>query len=83
MAVKTLTRDNLVVGVLVVMLAVLSWTTVLSMRSAERNGEILNTVQRCVLPEGDLCKGNPDQTKALLDDLVRRINSHTDEVVGR
>lgn len=68
-------RDNLVAGVLLVVLVILSFTTIATMRNS-------NLVRECVLPEGSLCKGNPDYTQRLLDELVRRVNEHTDAVHG-
>lgn len=71
-------RDNLVAGVLLVVLAVLSFTTIQTLRSS-------TLVRECVLPEGSLCKGNPDSTAKLVKDLedriVNRVNAHIDEVV--
>lgn len=68
-------RDNLIAGVLLVVLVILSFTTIQTMRNS-------NLVRECVLPEGSLCKGNPDNTQKLVDTLVQRINEHNDELHG-
>lgn len=73
---KSALQDNLIAGILILMMAVLSWTAV-------QNNRALSLIQRCVLETGDLCKGDPDATQKLLDSLVTRINTHTDEVHGK
>lgn len=75
-------RDGLVSAVFIVMLVVLSWTAVLTMRQSAANSASLKLIERCVLPAGDLCKGDPAQTQQLVDSVVQRVNAHTDEVVG-
>lgn len=70
------TRDNLVAAVFIVMMAVLSWTAIMTLRQT-------SLIQDCVLPSGKLCKGDPAGTQKLVDSIVDRVNAHTDEVLGR
>lgn len=79
---KSALRDNLVVGAIILMLMLMSFTSINTMRLQQRNSETLRLVQECVLPAGTLCKGDPDATQQLLASLVKQINDHTDAVVG-
>lgn len=69
-------------AIVFVALMIMSASVVVSFRTSQGNHEILKTVERCVLPTGDLCKGDPNELQALVDKIVREVNAHTDLVVN-
>lgn len=75
-------RDNVIVAILIVMIMVLSVTAIQTVRLSQKNAQTLNLVKECVLPEGKLCKSNPDATRKIIDEVVNRVNAHTDDVLG-
>lgn len=79
-SVRSFLRGLLVV--VFVALMIMSVSVVVSFRTSQSNHAILKTVERCVLPTGDLCKGNPNELQALVDQIVREVNSHTDSVLN-
>lgn len=70
---RSATRDNVVAFCIFLMLIVTSWTSVQAVRTSSKNNEILKTVQRCVLPEGDLCKGSAEDTQKVIDAIVKGV----------
>lgn len=80
---KSALKDNIIVGVLLVMMVILSFTSITAVRTSKENRKILTQVERCILPQGDLCKGDAVATKVLVDSIVKQINDHTDQVVGK